>query len=239
MAEIVCCEMVHENLCNNQCDTQCVQSNCNVNICNDTIELCVFNPKKNTKVNMCLSESKFKCLIKSVSCHMECNLKIVGALLVSTYIFIFVQLGRKTKKNTLCVIHGHVDTINNIINQNTLKIQMCYNIYLTAKSNNINSSDAKNLKIVCVTYNPVKDVFVLLFNNNHKTMIGKIENLEAIHTIGTMIEFVSLKCAKTHTNCILTIEHDPKCIIVLSDGKYKLFVWDCNTCCDKAYKLCF
>ena len=122
---------------------------------------------------------------------------------------------------------------------NTISVQMCYNLYNSFKNSRLDRSLTKNLKIVQVAYSYYDDMFVLLMNGNNKTIIGLIEHLESIHSIGTQINFMNISschcpqykneenhhCDKCNYKCydiscsVLIIDYIPVCICPVDKKK--------------------
>jgi hypothetical protein len=229
MIKTACCQILECGNCDNNLNCHCN----NVNICDQKIELCVNNG--NMIITLSISKHILNNLMSHIKCDMDCNdYKIISAILISKYIYIFIQTGYKTKKNSLHVIHCTVDVDKKEIIVSTIKLQMSYNIYNIARYEHISSEKSFKLKVEQVVYNKYSDMFIVLFNLRDKTLIGKIDNLESIFSIGTSLDLIH-----THQHCeLFIIEKKPKCIIPIDKYKYKIIVYDHHTKCNKSYTIC-
>lgn len=228
MTKTLCCEILEYTNGENN-----IYFNCNVKTCNQRIELCVNN--MNSVMNLYLDKNILTSLLSNVKCNIDKDkYKIVGAIIVSKYIYIFIQTGYKTKHNTLCTVHGTMDMEKKEIINKTLQLQSFYNIYKTGRSEHISREHSIKLKIEQVTYNKFNDMFIVLFNSCDRTFIGKIDNLEAIFSIGTYLNLVY-----SHQCHLFIIDHKPICIIPLTKNTYKLSVYDQYIKCNKTFTCCF
>jgi hypothetical protein len=185
--------------------------------------------KNNQKILIKISENIFNKAINEIKCEYKCNdhikYEFVGSILISSYLYIFVQFYNNKKNNILCVIQGQVDLKYCVIDE-TVTVKMCYNMYNLFKNENIDKKCVKDSKIVEVTYSYCDDIFLLLINCDNKTILGKIEHLEAFHSIGTHISIIY----QSPCNYFL-INNPPICIKVIDKKKYKLYAYDkCGPC---------
>jgi hypothetical protein len=213
---------------------------CRINSCCGKIEICAQNASKsscehNKKTIIKICENAFNELIKKMKCDIKSDHhEIVGCVLIGIYFYIYIQLKHGYKNNMLCVIQGKLDATTLIAINDSLNIQMCYNLYNSVKNACLDKKLAKHLKITQVLYNPYDDLFILLINSDDKTILGKIEHLEAIHSVGTSIDFIY-----TDSCHLLVIDNIPICICAISRGKYKITVFDKCEKYNKSYMMCF
>jgi hypothetical protein len=231
MKKSCCCILECNDLqkCNKIDNTKC-------KLCCGYIEICANDSydgscEYNKKVVIKIDENAFNDLIKKVKCETKSDCyETVGCILIGIYFYIYIQTNIGHKNNMLCVIQGKLDNSTFIAINSSLKIQMCYNLYNSVKNDCLDKKIAKHLKVIQVMYNPYDDLFILLIQSKNKTLLGKIEHLEAIHSVGTSINFVY-----TDTCKFLIIDDIPICICAIEKGKYKITVFD-N--CEKRNK-CF
>jgi hypothetical protein len=225
------------------------------NTCCGKIEICAQDASNNTcdsnkKVIIKINENSFHELIKKVKCDIKTNdFDIISGILIGLYFYIYIQFKNGYKNNILCVIQGKIDVTTLIAIDNTLNIQMCYNLYNSVKNACLDKKLAKHLKIIQVLYSTFDDLFILLIKSHDKTILGKIEHLEAIHSVGTSIDFVnsingdschSCHSSKSHESCnLFIIEHIPVSICAISKGKYKITVFDKCHKQNKCFIICF
>ena len=216
------------------CIVECCNSTKCENTCCGKIEICAQDASNNTcdsskKVIIKINENSFHDLIKKIKCDIKTdNFDIVGSVLIGVYFYVFIY-----KNNILCVIQGKIDVTTFIAIDSTLNVQMCYNLYNSAKNACLDKKLTKHLKIIQVLYSPFDDLFILLIKSHNKTILGKIEHLEAMHSVGTSIDFVNSvntdSCHSCHSynSCnLFIIDHIPESICALSKGKYKITVFD-------------
>lgn len=214
--------------------------NCKIDSCCGKIEISAQDASKtscasNKKTIIKICENTFHELIKKIKCDIKSDdYEIVGCVLIGIYFYIFVQSKNKYKNNILCVIFGKLDMTTLIAINDSLKIQMCYNLYNSAKNSCLDKKISKHLKIVQVLYNPHDDLFILLINSHNKTILGKIEHLEAIYSVGTSIDFIY-----TDSCHLLIIDNPPICINAITKEKYKITIFDKCAKYNKSYMLCF
>lgn len=212
---------------------------CKIEKCCEHVVICAqksSNDCKNNLVKIKIEEEQYFNIIRSLKCEYKCgDFELLECYLISTYFYLFFQSEYNKKNNILCVVRGKIN-IDNLAICNTISIQMCYNLYNLFKNCRIDRSLTKNLRVVQITYSYYDDVFLLLMNGNNKTIIGQIEHLESIHSIGTQIEF--MHTSTSHHNCknnydssnficnVLIIDHSPVCICVINKKKYNLIVFN-------------
>lgn len=229
-----CCSTIQCNNLENELENCGKTNNKKWNICCEYIEFHIneiYNSscKCNKKITIKICENTFNNLISKVKCETKSgDFEIIGCVLIGIYFYIYIQSKDAHKNNILCVIQGKIDNTTHNAIDNSLNIQMCYNLYNAAKNARL---DKKNIKIVQVLYNPYDDLFILLINNNNKTLIAKIEHLEAIHSVGTAINFIYTDA------CNFSIINDiPISMCVVEKGKYKITYHDL---CEKQNKYIF
>lgn len=214
--KIICSGITSCNNCSNSKNSN-YSTECNNNCCNN--QICTYvagkNECVNIKINKNLFDSKFDCVLK---CH------IVSSILVSTHLFVFVQVDFDTENNSLYVVTAEVNIQTLTTIDDTIQLQLIYNLFVLGKTNCLKSERAQKLKIKQVVYNKYSDIFVILFRNKSKTLIGTIDYLEAIYSLNTNIELL-----KNQQCNILIINDPPECIDILSKCQYKVLVYDeCN-----------
>jgi hypothetical protein len=250
--KISCCQIIEKNnCCNNSCFDDnhnkkfCCNKKChNKSCCNDgcycnnnccgMIEVCARNVGANKNCTVKMSESEFHKILKEVDCEIKDDCyKIISSILIGVYIYIFIQSKHKSKDNVLCVIQGKIN-MENIVIHCTLNIQMCFNLYSAAKSAGLCKTSSKCIQVVKVIYSTFDDLFILLFNSQDHTLLGKLEYLEGIHYVGTTIDFI-----KTQGCELLVIASQPQCIEAVCKKKYEVTVFDECKKYNKCYIVCF
>lgn len=235
-----CCSPVID--CNNCCET--CECECNKQPCCGYFDICVKDCRCQESYEVRINKCEWEKIVKSLKCELnDGTYKIIDSIAIGPHLYIFVGAKRKSKNNTLCVIYGKIDIDKKLENccskkdliKNTLKIQMCYNIYCLIKECCYERNRGYNLKIVQVSYNPYDDLFVVLFAGCCETLIGTIEHLESIHSIGTSLKLVN----NDETCCPLILDYKPVSICAVCKHKYKFVGIDCNSKCQKTLHLCF
>ena len=215
--KIICSGIASCNNCIDTCQTNCYV-NCNKNNCCEN-QICSQvagkNEFVNIKYNKCIFDKIFDCVDKY---------NIIGSILISTHLFIFVQTEFNTENNSLYVITADVNVQTYTTIDNTMKLQLVYNIYVLGKTYCLKTDRAKKLEIKQIVYNQFSDIFVVLFRNKSKTLIGTIDYLESIFSLGTYIDFLKTQSCNT-----LIINEPPQCIVILTKTQYKVMVYD--ECC--------
>jgi hypothetical protein len=234
MPRYTCCEIMECNdICDNYCSTDCCHNykkSCDEKIC---LQVCI-NDKETASIYV--SKNKLDHLIKQIKCKTDVNkYKIICAINLGKTTYIFVQLGYNSKYNTLGVIQGSFDDINKQILNNTLTLHTQYNIYVSAKGENISTKDAMKLKITSIVYNKFNDVFVALLCLENKTLIATIDNLPSLKSLGLALLFVHIK----YSCDVLMLKQCVHCIIPCEKNKYKLIIYDTRTNHKKSFILCF
>jgi hypothetical protein len=238
-----CCNIYH---CKNFPEIlNCVT--CDLKLCCGKVELYAQDASKTCyeKTIIKISENIYNKTLEKIKCDIcretnddVCNFEIISCILIGNFFYIFLQMLNNHKKNILSVIQGEITNINNenIAIDNSIKNQMNYNLYNSAKNSCLDKHIAKRLKIVQILYNKYDDLFVILLKSCGFTLLAKIEHLEAIHSIGTNIDFIF-----THKCDLLLINGIPLCIcpVEKEKRKYNLTVFDECDKCNKTHILCF
>jgi hypothetical protein len=233
-----CCNIYE---CNNNsqiinCDPCCIKSNCGyIELCTQDASHLANEPiNKCEKIKIKIKENIFFEIIKKIKCEYKCEeYENVGCILIGSYFYLFVQLTHSQKRNVLYVIQGKVNTDYIAIDDSVI-IQMCYNLYNSFKNEKIDKKLTKDLKIIQVLYNYYDDMFILLMCGHGNTILGEIEHLESIHSVGTYIDFVY-----TSPCDLLIIKHHPIHILIMEKKTYKIVVYDEHHKHNKCYVLEF
>ena len=99
---------------------------------------------------------------------------------------------------------------------------MQYNIYISAREENVSRNDAIKLKITSIVYNKFDDIFVVLLYLENKTFIATINNLSSLKSLGISLSFVHIK-----SSCnLLIIKQCIQCIIPFQKNKYKNTIYN-------------
>lgn len=228
MAKNKCCEIMEcNNICNNCCLDNC-KNVCDENICLNVIS----NEKCICCVN--ISKNKLNCLMNEVKCETHKNkYKIICAINLGNIIYIFIQTGYNSKYNMLCVIHGTFDNVNNKIINETLKLHTKYNIYISAKGENINTNNAIKLKVTNIVYNKFNDLFAVLLCVKNTTFIATIDNFSSLDTLGCALIFLHKK-----SSCnLIMFKQCIHCIMPCDKNKYVIIIYDTQSNCRKSLTL--
>lgn len=244
----------HISECNSYCEWIKCENICQkskIEMCCGKVLICAQKNSpncKNESTHIKISEESYYDILRKLKCDYKCdNFEIIGCVLVSTYFYLFFQSDYNRKNNMLCVVGGKID-INNSAVEKSISIQMCYNLYNAFKNSRLDRSLTKNLKIVQLLYSYHDDIFILLMNGNNKTIIGQIEHLESLPSIGTNINFINVSSChnnyekKSNNNFTcnnLIIDSKPICICEIDKKKYKLIVHNIHHQYNKCYMIEF
>jgi hypothetical protein len=194
------------------------------------MNLCVYNTEIKKEITVKVNQNIIMNLLYNDECACHDAYMIIDSIMIGKYIYIFIQLNKK-KTNLLYVLNGQVE--NHIVLDESLNIQMYYDLYNLCKNSDLCCHVSTKLKVKRVIYNIYDNIFVILFGFESKTLFGKLDYLSSIHSVGTAIELVKSGCE------LLVINHIPLNIIVLSHNKYEVSVFNEHKKMNRIYGLCF
>lgn len=208
--------------CNEFLDNNCENiAEHKTEIIGDKLIVCAYNVSNNkhSELKICLN------LINSLFCDIEVKnqkKKIITSYIISKTLFIFYNIKNKSnnKENILCVISGELDYNNNIIS-NTLKNQMYFNIYHSAKQDELCKHLSIKLNLMKIKYDIYSSKFILLFKSDNKILVATLDYLMSIHSVATNIKFL-----KNHNYEFICIQGNPINIYVIEKNKYKIIYYD-------------
>lgn len=213
--------------CNNIRDFQC-ENNFYYKHNKDIIEINSFDVNCKIYVNLKLSEMLLDVLI---NCSENEHKKIIASFIISDSFFIFCNVKDKCvqKNNMLYVIYGKLDKAHDII-YNSLKTQMYFNVYESARQDELCRHLSKNLNLTQIQFDGAGNKFILLFESDNKTLLASINYLTSINSVSTDLNFI-----KNNKREFLCINKNPLFLCIVKKNEYKIIVHDLESKSKKIY----
>lgn len=153
--------------------------------------------------------------------------KIIASFIISSNIYIFLNVKTKCEKknNFLYVLVGKNDSEK----IKTMKIQMYFNIYESARQDELCRHLSNNLNLCQIQYDIQSSKFILLFESDNKTLMASLDYLLSIHSVSTDLNFLK------YNGNLLCINSKPLMFCVSKKNEYKIIVIGCEKKIKKMY----
>lgn len=187
----------------------------------DFININVFDIDSNTTRNIKINEP-YICREENIE-----SKRIIAAFLLLNNIYVFINIKTKSeKKNNFIYVLSGKNAQEQI---NTLKIQMYFNIYESARQDGVCRHLSKNLNVCQIQYDNQSNKFILLFESDNKTLIASLNYLLSIYSVATDLFF----CKENDE--LICINYKPVMFVVSKKNEYKIAVLDDNKKSKKIY----